>query len=180
MVHLGVDYDPSLYQKQSLCYYYGSYDLHGAVERLRSGIYHEGRDGYLIYFPDRHAPGFAPAGCHCVTIYTVCPDQLREGSWEERREEYAAQLIRLAETHLPDLSRHIVTKKIMTAEDYRVFTHMSKSSFGGAVPIWKQQNPPHMTPVRNLFFVGQQSENGGGVPAVAAGAVEAYKKADMT
>lgn len=179
MVHLGVDYDPSVYQKQSLCYYYGSYDLHGAVERLRNGVYHEGRDGYLIYFPDRHAPEFAPEGCHCVTIYTVCPDRLKEGSWEEKKEAFAQQLIQLAEEHLPGLSAHIVTRKIMTAEDYRALTHMSKSSFGGVVPIWKQQNPPHITPVRNLFFLGQQSENGGGVPIVINGARDAYRKASF-
>ena len=179
MLHLGVDYDPSVYQKQSLCYYYGSYDLHAAVGRLRSGIYHEGKDGFLIYFPDRHAPDFAPEGCHCVTVYTVCPDRLREGDWESRKEVYAAQLIRLAEEHLPGLSAHIVTKKIVTAEDYRVFTHMKKSSFGGTVPVWKQMNPPHITPVKNLFFVGQQSENGGGVPAVMSGAADAWKKAGL-
>ncbi len=179
MVHLGVDYDPSVYQKQSLCYYYGSYDLCGAVKRLRSGVYHEGKDGFLIYFPDRHAPAFAPEGCHCVTVYTVCPDCLNDGDWESLKEAYADQLIRLAEEHLPGLSEHIVTRKIMTAEDYRILTHMKKSSFGGAVPVWKQQNPPHLTPVRNLFFVGQQSENGGGVPIVINGAREAYRKADL-
>lgn len=174
MVHLGVDFDPAVYQKQSLCYYYRSYDLSEAVKKLRSGVYHGGEDGYLIYFPDRHAPAFAPEGCHCVTIYTVCPDTLKEGSWEEKKEEYARQLIRLAEEHLPGLSDHIVTQKIVTAEDYRRLTHMEKSSFGGAVPIWKQQNPPHLTPVKNLIFVGAQSENGGGVPIVINGAVSAY------
>ena len=174
MVHLGVDYDPSAYQKQSLVYYYGSYDLRGAVEKLRGGVYHNGRDGYLIYFPDRHAPDFAPDGCHCVTIYTVCPDRLRDGDWESRKEEYAKELIRLAESRLPGLSEHIVTKKIVTAEDYRAFTHMKKSSFGGVVPVRDQKNPPHITPVKNLIFVGQQSENGGGVPVVFNGAVQAY------
>ena len=177
MLHLGVDFDPSAFQKQSLCYYYGSYDLHGAVEKLRSGVYHRGSDGYLIYFPDRHAPAFAPPGCHCVTIYTVCPDRLREGDWESRKELFADELIRLAEEHLPGLSEHIAAKKIVTAEDYRRLTHMKKSSFGGAVPIWKQRNPPYLTPVKDLIFVGAQSESGGGVPIVLLGAVEAYEKA---
>ena len=177
MLHLGVDYDPSAFQKQSLCYYYGSYDLHAAVERLRAGVYHRGEDGYLIYFPDRHATDFAPPGCHCVTVYTVCPDRLREGDWESRKEAFAEELIRLAETHLPGLSEHIVAKKIVTAEDYRRLTHMKKSSFGGTVPVWKQRNPPHITPVKGLVFVGQQSENGGGVPIVLLGALDAYRKA---
>lgn len=176
MVHLGVDYDPRRYQEQSLVYYYRGYDLHGAIDRLRNGVYHEGADGYLISFPDAHAPGFAPEGYHCVTIYTVCPDTLREGDWETMKERYADQLIALAEEHLPGLSKHIVAKKIMTALDYRKMTHTSKSSFGGLVPIRGQKNPPHVTPVRDLYFVGQQSENGGGVPTVINGAREAYRK----
>ena len=180
MVHLGVDFDPSVYQKQSLCYYYGSYDLHAAVEKLRGGVYHNGTDGYLIYFPDRHAPDFAPEGCHCVTVYTVCPDRLRDGDWESRKEAFARELIGLAERQLPGLSSHIVTEKIMTAEDYRVLTHMKKSSFGGTVPVRDQKNPPHLTPVKNLVFVGQQSENGGGVPIVFNGAVQAYGKWQAT
>ena len=179
MLHLGVDFDPGVYQKQSLCYYYGSYDLHAAVQKLRSGVYHHGADGYLIYFPDRHAPDFAPPGCHCVTIYTVCPDKLRDGDWETGKEDFARELIALAEEHLPGLSAHIVAKKIVTAEDYRRLTHMKKSSFGGAVPIWKQRNPPHLTPVKNLLFVGAQSENGGGVPIVLLGALEAYRKSGL-
>ncbi|MBR5410493.1 MAG: NAD(P)/FAD-dependent oxidoreductase [Clostridia bacterium] len=176
MVHLGVDYDPSAYQKQSLCYYYRSYDLHAAVEKLRGGVYHNGADGYLIYFPDRHAPAFAPEGCHCVTIYTVCPDRLGDGDWESRKEAYAKELVRLAEEHLPGLSEHIVTELIVTAEDYRAFTHMKKSSFGGTVPVRDLPTPAHLTPVKNLVFVGQQSENGGGVAAVCTGAVQAYEQ----
>ena len=177
MLHLGVDYDPMQYLKSSLYYCYGMYDLHAATEKLRTGVYHEGDDGYLIFVPSFHAPEFAPEGKHCVTIYTVAPDTLKDASWEERKEEYADKLIRLAERQLPELGKHIVTRKIMTAEDYRQFTHMEKSSFGGVVPIWNQKNPPHMTPVQGLYFVGQQSENAGGVGAVILGAKSAYEKA---
>ena len=177
MLHLGVDYDPMQYLKSSLYYCYGMYDLHAATEKLRTGVYHEGDDGYLIFVPSFHAPEFAPEGKHCVTIYTVAPDTLKDASWEERKEEYADKLIRLAERQLPELGKHIVTRKIMTAEDYRRFTHMEKSSFGGVVPIWNQKNPPHMTPVQGLYFVGQQGENAGGVGAVILGARSAYEKA---
>lgn len=177
MLHLGVDFDPMQYMRSALCYCYGMYDLHGATQKLRTGVYHGGDDGYLLYVPSYHAPEFAPEGKHCLTIYTVAPDTLTEGSWEEKKEAYAQQLIALAERQLPGLSRHIVTMKIMTAEDYRRYTHMEKSSFGGVVPIWGQRNPPHRTNIRGLYFVGQQSENGGGVNAVTQGAREAYEKA---
>ena len=177
MLHLGVDYDPMQYMKSSLYYCYGMYDLHSATEKLRSGDYHGGKDGYLIFVPSYHAPEFAPAGKHCVTIYTVAPDKLNNGTWAEKKQEYAEELIKLAERQLPNLSEHITTMKIMTAEEYREYTHMKKSSFGGVVPIWKQQNPPHVTPVKSLYFVGQQSENAGGVGAVMLGAKSAYEKA---
>lgn len=176
MVHLGVDYDPMQYMKTALYYCYGMYDLSEATRKLRSGVYHGGDDGYLIFVPSEHAPEFAPEGMHCVTLYTVAPDKLVEGSWEQVKEKYADRMIELAQRQLPDLKKHIVAKRIVTAEDYRVFTHMDKSSFGGVVPIWNQKNPPHVTGVRGLFFVGQQSENGGGIAAVIQGAKSAYEK----
>ena len=57
---------------------------------------------------------------------------------------------------------------------------MKKSSFGGVVPIANQKNPPHITPVEGLYFVGQQSENAGGLGAVIMGAKDAYNKAFNT
>ncbi|MBQ9731264.1 MAG: NAD(P)/FAD-dependent oxidoreductase [Bacilli bacterium] len=177
MLHLGVDMDPNKYMRSSLSYCYGMYDLHSATEKLRSGIYHEGDDGYLIFIPSNHADDFAPEGHHCVTIYTVAPDTLKEASWEDKKQEYAEKLIKLAERQLPNLSKHIKSMKIMTAVDYQKYTHMKKSSFGGVVPIWNQKNPPHITPVKGLYFVGQQSENAGGLGAVILGAKQAYEKA---
>lgn len=176
MVHLGVDFDPVEILGTSLCYCYGSYDLPRATERLRSGEYHDGEDGFLLFVPSYHAPEFAPPGKHCLTIYTVAPDRLRDGDWESRKELYADHLLTCAERYLPDLRNHIIVRKIMTAEDYRTLTHMSKSSFGGTVPVWHQKNPPHKTPVENLWFIGQQSENGGGLWAVANGAAVTYAK----
>jgi phytoene dehydrogenase-like protein len=176
MVHLGIDYDPMEYLRSPLTYCYGMYDLSAATEKLRTQIYHGGDDGYLIYVPSYHARDFAPEGKHCLTLYTVCPDTLAEDSWENVKDQYADRLITLAESHLPGLKNHIVTRKIMTAVDYRKFTHMKKSSFGGVVPIMGQKNPPHLTSVKNLYFVGQQSENGGGVGAVMMGAKSAWEK----
>ena len=177
MLHLGLDFDPMQYLRAPLVYSYGMYDLHSATEKLRTGIYHEGDDGYLIFVPSEHADDFAPEGKHCVTIYTVAPDTLGEGDWESRKEEYAKKLISLAERQIPGLSEHITMMKIMTARDYSEYTHMKKSSFGGVVPIKGQKNPSHKTPIKNLWFVGQQSENAGGLGNVILGAKSAYEKA---
>ena len=177
MVHLGVDYDPMEHLRSPLTYCYGMYDLSDATRKLRTNVYHGGDDGYLVYVPSHHAPDFAPEGKHCVTLYTVCPDTLAEGDWDDVKERYADRLVSLAEKQLPGLAAHTVTRKIMTAKDYRQFTHMDKSSFGGVVPIMGQQNPPHQTSVKGLYFVGQQSENAGGVGAVMMGAKAAWEKA---
>ena len=144
--------------------------------KLRTGVYHEGDDGYLIFIPSNHANDFAPKGQHAITIYTVAPDTLKESSWKDKKEEYAKKLIKLAERQLPELSKHITTMKIMTSDEYKEFTHMKKSSFGGVVPIANQKNPPHITPVKGLYFVGQQSKNAGGLGAVIMGAKDAYLK----
>lgn len=175
MVHAGVDFDPVKVLGTALCYCYGSYDLSKATERLRAGQYHDGEDGFLLFIPSYHAPEFAPDGKHCLTVYTVAPDTLCDGDWEAKKELYADHLLEKAERYLPDLRQHITVRKIMTAADYREMTHMRKSSFGGTVPVWHQKNPPHKTPVKNLWFIGQQSENGGGLWAVAGGAAAAYR-----
>ena len=175
MVHVGVDFDPSEVLGTALCYCYGSYDLHEATEKLRSGRYHDGEDGFLLFVPSYHAPEFAPLGKHCLTIYTVAPDTLCDGDWESEKEIFSEHLLERAERYLPGLRQHIKVKKIMTAVDYRNLTHMSKSSFGGTVPVWHQKNPPHKTPVKDLWFIGQQSENGGGLWAVSNGAAAAYR-----
>ena len=47
---------------------------------------------------------------------------------------------------------------------------MSHHAFGGIAPVMGKQNPAHRTPVEGLWFVGAQSESGGGVAGVMLGA----------
>ena len=176
MLHLAVDFDPLQYQKDPLCYYYRTCDVAGAINRLRSGIFHEGEDGFLIYVPSAHSPELAQPGGHCVTIYTVCPDTLAEGSWEQKQEFYADRLLTLAEQYLPDLRAHITQMSIITPPYYRRIMHTDRCAFGGVVPISGLRNPPHKTPVEGLYFVGQQSSNMGGVSAVLEGSYDTFIK----
>lgn len=170
MVQLGIDFDPSPYQPAALCYYYKTQDLEGAVKRLRTGDYHEGKDGFLIYVPSLHSPSLAPAGKHAVTIYTVAPDTLSEGSWSERREELADKLVAETEQHMPGLRQHTLTRLILTPEDYRRRTAQTHHSFGGVPPVIGNKPPAHKTPIDGLWFIGAQSESTGGVLNVMTGA----------
>ncbi|MFH1523499.1 MAG: NAD(P)/FAD-dependent oxidoreductase [Chloroflexota bacterium] len=176
MVQLGIDFEPTPYQPAALCYYYKTDDLEKAVERLRTGDYHEGKEGFLIYVPSLHSPSLAPAGKYAVTIYTVAPDTLAEGTWFSRKEELADKLVAEAEIHIPGLRQHTQTRLILTPEEFRKRTHQKHHSFGGIPPIIGNKPPAHKTPVTGLWFIGAQSESGGGVLNVMVGAQKVAKQ----
>jgi phytoene desaturase len=176
IVQLGIDFDPTPYQSKALCYYYKTQDLEGSVQRIRSGIYHEGGEGFLIYVPSKHSPIMAPDGQHAVTIYTVAPDKLAEGSWLEQKEILAEKLVAYAEAHIPGLKAHTITRLILTPEDFRGRTHLKHHSFGGLPPVMGNKPPAHQTPIEGLWFIGAQSESTGGVLNVMTGAAKVAKK----
>jgi all-trans-retinol 13,14-reductase len=163
MVHLGVDIDPSPYLRGPVTYYYGTYDIQGGLEEAKRGIYHQGEKGYVIHVPSMHSPEMAPQGCHAMTIYTVAPDTLKDSGWAEYKEKYAETLIDYAELYIPDLCQHVRVCEILTPEDFRGLTHLDHHAFGGIAPIMGTPRVSHKTPVKGLWFVGAQSESGGGV-----------------
>jgi phytoene dehydrogenase-like protein len=176
MVQLGIDLDPRDYQSDALSYYYATYDIESAVSACRRGHYHEGRDGFVMYVPTLHSPGMAPADRHALTIYTIAPNELSEGTWPRRRQELADKLIEQAERVIPDLRHHIETQVILTPEDFRIRTHQQHHAFGGRAPVMGQDGPDYETPISGLWFVGSQSKSGGGVQNVMAGAQEAARR----
>jgi len=169
MVHIGIDFDPTPHQRAALCYYYGTYGIEEAVDRCRSGDYHEGEEGFLIYIPSVHSPEMAPPEHHAVTVYTIAPYILNKGNWNSRKEELADKLLIEAEKIIPGLREHSTTEIIMTPLDFKSRIFVEKHSFGGLAPIMNQQSPPHQTPIENLWYIGAQSESGGGVAGVVAG-----------
>jgi all-trans-retinol 13,14-reductase len=174
MVHLGVDMDPSPYQDVALNYYYGTYDIEEGVARTRRGEYHEGRDGFLIYIPSYHSPSMAPPGQHAITIYTIAPNKL-EGGWQARRQEMTDKLLHEAEKVIPGLREHARVIVSLTPVDFGQLTYMlDHHSFGGFCPVMGKSGAPHRTPLEGLWFVGAQSESGGGVANVMRGARKVF------
>jgi phytoene dehydrogenase-like protein len=177
MVHLGVDLNPSKYVRGVCTYFYGTYDIEGGVEGAHSGLYHEGRLGFVVHVPSLYSPQMAPEGRHALTIYTICPDRLKDGSWSERKEEFADRLVAYAEKYIPGLREHTLVRVVLTPEDFRKRTHLDHHAFGGIAPLMGAWKAPHQAPVNGLWFVGAQSESGGGVSAVMVAAYKAAKKA---
>jgi phytoene dehydrogenase-like protein len=176
MVHLGVDYDPSIYQNgAALCYYYLTYNIKGSIKECQKGIYHEGRDGFLVYMPSVHSPDMAPSGHHAVTVYTIAPNKPINGNWKDNMGEWAEKLLDLAEKFLPGLREHTKIKIIITPEDFKKRTYLKHHAFGGTVPHLTIPAPPHRTPIEGLWFVGAQSETYGGVVGAITGADNVVK-----
>ena len=177
MVHLGVDFDPSVHQNdQALCYYYSTYEVEPNIRELDAGVYHEGRDGWVVYIPSKHSPEMAPPGHQAVTLYTVAPDTLANGSWAERGDELGDRLVSYAEQYLPGLGEHTVTRVVYTPEDFRRRTALGVHAFGGSPPRVDRTPPRHRTPIRGLWFVGGQSEVYGGVTGAMTSASKTAKR----
>lgn len=175
-VHLGINFNPLQSQPNQLCYYYETYDIEESIERCRRGIYHKGKDGFLIYIPSIHSPSMAPEGKYAVTIYTICPDRLKEGTWEEMKDHYADLLIKEAEKKIPGLYEGIETRVVMTPADFRKRINTKRHSFGGLAPIMGQVGPSHKTPIQNLWYIGAYSESGGGISGTMWGTRTAVKQ----
>lgn len=175
LVELGVDFDPVKIMGHPLVYYYRTYDIEPAIQRLQSGEFHEGRDGFVMYVPSAISPEMAPPGFHSVTLYTVAPDRLKTGTYAERKEELADKLIAEAERDVPGLKARTKTRIIMTPEDFRSRIAVSRHSFGGLAPIMGSSGIPHRTPISNLFYVGAMSESGAGMNNVIGGAWKAVR-----
>ncbi|MGC9521967.1 MAG: phytoene desaturase family protein [Anaerolineae bacterium] len=175
MVHLGIDFDPRPHQPGPLAYYYGTYDVEGAIDRCLRNDYHEGEDGFLIYIPSLHSPGLAPPNHHAVTVYTIAPNELREGTWLTRRRELANKLVVQAEKVIPGLRAHTTSRVVLTPEDFRARTHQQHHAFGGRSPVMDFDGPGYDTPIQGLWFIGSQSKSGGGVQNVMVGARDAVR-----
>ncbi len=176
MVHLGVDYNPAEAQGGPLCYYYRTYDFERGVSDIQNNRYHEGRDGYLVTVSSVPSPETAPEGHHAVTVYTIAPNVLDRGTWEERKEEFADKLLAIAEEKVPGLRERTRTRIILTPDDFKKITHMKHHAFGGCAPVMGKTGLPHETPVKNLWFIGAQSESGAGINNVMRGGWRAAVK----
>lgn len=176
MVHVGTSMDIKKYQNKTLFYYYRTADIEDAIDKMRNGINHGGKDGFLIYNLSDHSLGMAPPGKHAVTIYTVVPHELKVGNWTEQREELADLLLMEAEKIIPGLYESIETRVIMTPDDFKKRLNVLQHSFGGIPPIMGQKNLPYETPVKNLYYIGQFSESGAGIFGTAMGGREVALK----
>ncbi len=147
--------------------------------------------GFAI--PSQVDPALAPPGHHVMTLMTLVP-QPEAATWDRTAPDYKARkaaladrLVRRAESLLPGLRDHIVTRDAATPATVTRYTgHPAGAIYGSVHP---GGHLPHQTPIRNLYLVGASTQ-GGGVEAVVisgrwiadllvpGGAREAYPSRD--
>jgi phytoene dehydrogenase-like protein len=105
----------------------------------------------------------------CFVQYA--PYHLKEGNWDEKREEFGDNVINTLSEYAPNLRDIILHRQVLTPLDIeRRFGLSEGNIFQGElsleqlfflrpVPGWAQ----YRTPIRNLYMCGSATHPGGGI-----------------
>lgn len=134
-------------------------------------------DDFSLYLhrPTASDPSLAPEGCDAFYVLAPVPHLDAEVDWEDKAESYRQRVEQyLEETALPDLSRHVVTSRLLTPIDFRHRYRAVKGAAFGMQPVLWQTGwfRPHnrSEEVDNLFLVGAGTHPGAGLPGVVSSA----------
>ncbi len=125
----------------------------------------------LITSPSFTDPSLAPPGGCSLTVMTGLPYRLRYHRWDEIRDEYIDDIIRVLERRwAPGLSNQVVHKSLMSPPDMeRTYSLPDGAIYGFelSLPNMGPFRPSWRSPViDNLYLAGACTNPGGGVPLV--------------
>ena len=125
-----------------------------------------------IVIPSLTDPSIAPPGKHVMSCFVqYAPYELREGTWDEKREAFGDNVIETVAEYAPNLKNIILGRQVVTPLDMeREFGLTEGNIFQGElsleqlfflrpVPGWAQ----YRTPIRNLYMCGSATHPGGGI-----------------
>jgi phytoene dehydrogenase-like protein len=125
-----------------------------------------------IVIPSLTDPSVAPPGKHVMSCFVqYAPYNLKEGSWDEKREEFGETVIDTIAQHAPNLKNLILHRQVLTPLDLeREFGLSEGNIFQGELtleqlfflrpaPGWAQ----YRTPIRRLYMCGSATHPGGGI-----------------
>ncbi len=117
-------------------------------------------------------PTVAPPGRHLMSMFVqYAPYELRDGSWDDRREAFADRCFDLLDEYAPNFKRAVLDRQVLTPLDLeRVFNLTGGNIFQGAMTPGQlfafRPVPGHAryrTPVGGLYLCGAAAHPGGGV-----------------
>jgi phytoene dehydrogenase-like protein len=125
-----------------------------------------------IVIPSLTDPSVAPPGKHVMSCFVqYAPYHLREGSWDERREDFGDTVVDTLSEHAPNLRNIILHRQVVTPLDLEREWGLSEGNiFQGELtleqlfflrpaPGWAQ----YRTPIKNLYMCGSATHPGGGI-----------------
>ena len=125
-----------------------------------------------VVIPTLTDPSLAPPGKHVMSCFVeYAPYQLKQGTWDEKRDAFGDTVIETLAEYTPNLENIIIGRQVLTPLDLeREFGLTEGNIFQGEltleqlffarpVPGWAQYN----TPVRNLWMCGSATHPGGGI-----------------
>lgn len=124
-----------------------------------------------LHMPTAQDPSLAPEGHESFYVLSVVPNLASGIDWQQQAQPYRDAIMRfLEERYLPDLSKHLVTERMI---DPRSFRDRLRSVHGSAFslqPLLTQSAyfRPHnrSEDVPNLYLVGAGTHPGAGLPGV--------------
>ncbi|HVS82776.1 MAG TPA: NAD(P)/FAD-dependent oxidoreductase [Pyrinomonadaceae bacterium] len=125
-----------------------------------------------MVIPTLTDPSVAPPGKHVMSCFVqYAPYNLKEGSWDDKREEFGDTVIDTIAEHAPNIKDIILHRQVLTPLDLeREFGLSEGNIFQGELtleqlfflrpaPGWAQ----YRTPIRNLYMCGSATHPGGGI-----------------
>jgi phytoene dehydrogenase-like protein len=125
-----------------------------------------------IVIPSLTDPSIAPPGKHVMSCFVqYAPYHLKEGNWDEKREEFGDTVINTISEYAPNLKDIILHRQVLTPLDIeRRFGLTEGNIFQGELsleqlfflrplPGWAQ----YRTPIRHLYMCGSATHPGGGI-----------------
>ncbi len=125
-----------------------------------------------MVIPSLTDPSVAPPGKHVMSCFVqYAPYNLKEGNWDEKREEFGDTVIDTIAEHAPNIKDLILHRQVLTPLDLeRDFGLSEGNIFQGELtleqlfflrpaPGWAQ----YRTPIKNLYMCGSATHPGGGI-----------------
>lgn len=126
----------------------------------------------IIKVPTLADPSMAPEGKHVLSIFGGhAPYTLREGTWDERRDELYANVLRILEGYFPNIRKHILHSQVLTPLDLeRIFDlpngHVHHGEISADQMFFRRpaaQFGDYRSPIARLYQCGASTHPGGGV-----------------
>jgi phytoene dehydrogenase-like protein len=125
-----------------------------------------------MIIPSMIDPDMAPPGKHVMSCFVqYAPYQLREGTWEEKREAFGDAVINTLSEYIPNLKDIILYRQVMTPWDIEQVAGLSQGNiFHGELSLsqlfFLRPAPglaQYRTPIKGYWQCGSGAHPGGGI-----------------